>query len=353
MVAAMVREISIRCAETSTEFGSLYFGGGTPSLLSETELMQLLEAAHRFGRVNPEAEITLEANPEDINPGKLRVWKKAGINRLSIGLQSSHNDRLLWMNRSHSATEGSASVKMAQDAGFDNISIDLIFGYPGQDMAELSEDLSHFLALQTPHLSAYHLTLEPQTVFGRRFQKGELSALPEEESAALFIQVFDQLGNAGLPAYEISNFARLGFEAVHNRNYWLQKPFLGIGPSAHGFDGKLLRYANKPSNPAYLRSLENGQLCEEAEHMSASALANEFILTRLRMREGLPLDRFHTIFGKKLEEIRAVEIASAISNEWLKEDEHSLLLTRSGRLLADHIASELFTAEEDFDVLPS
>ena len=349
MTSAIIREMEIRFGGNRPVFESIYFGGGTPSLLPEKMLNRIMESISRLGTVKPAAEITLEANPEDITPELLCIWKTAGINRLSIGLQSSHDHRLEWMNRSHNAADGSNAVKMAQDAGMENISTDLIFGYPGQDQNELEADLSHFLSLETPHISAYCLTIEPETVFGRRKKKGQLIPIPDEAAARLFLQVYDQLQAAGYQGYEISNFAKPGWEAFHNRNYWFQKAFTGIGPSAHGFDGRASRYANKASNQAYIRSMLDGQLCEEREEMTRASLVNEFILTRLRMKEGIPHALFEEKFGKKLPEIRINEIHDAQLRGWIGKDEDTLILTREGRLMADYVAMQLFFDDPEFE----
>jgi oxygen-independent coproporphyrinogen-3 oxidase len=349
MTQAMLREMEIRLMDAQvSRLQTLYFGGGTPSFLPSSQIGKFLNTAHRLAKVDAGAEITLEANPEDVTKEKLSDWKSMGINRLSIGLQSSHDQRLLWMNRNHSARDGEFAVKRAQDAGFDNITVDLMYGFPETSAAELREDIAYILSLQTRHISAYNLSIEPNTVFGRQWKKGSLLPLPEEESAARFMEVFDALEAAGYLGYEISNFAVPGFEAVHNRNYWLQKSFIGIGPSAHGFDGKSTRWENIPSNATYLNDLESGRLSEKVEQMSISSLANEFILTRLRMKEGLSLSLFAEKFGIRLEKIRESEIRKAADQAYLEEDADKLKLSRSGRLMADYIALELFTDKEDF-----
>jgi len=349
MTQAMLREMEIRfSAQGIKRINTLYFGGGTPSFLPSSQIGKFLNTAHRLAEVDAGAEITLEANPEDVTKEKLSDWKSMGINRLSIGLQSSHDKRLVWMNRNHSARDGEFAVKRAQDAGFDNITVDLMYGFPETSAAELREDIVYILSLQTRHISAYNLSIEPDTVFGRQWKKGSLLPLPEEESAARFMEVFDALEAAGYQGYEISNFAVPGFEAVHNQNYWLQKSFFGIGPSAHGFDGKSTRWENTPNNATYLKDLESGRLSEKVEQMSISSLANEFILTRLRMKEGLSLSLFAEKFGIRLEKIRESEIRKAADQAYLEEDADKLKLSRSGRLMADYIALELFTDEEDF-----
>jgi oxygen-independent coproporphyrinogen-3 oxidase len=349
MVDAMLREMEIRfAAQGIKRINTLYFGGGTPSFLPSVQTEKFLLAACRLADLSTSAEITLEANPEDVSKEKLAEWKSMGINRLSIGLQSSHDTRLSWMNRNHTAREGEYAVKRAQDAGFENITTDLMYGYPESTTQELREDLQFILSLQTPHISAYNLSIEPDTVFGRQLKKGSLLPLPEEDSADRFLEVYDTLESAGYQGYEISNFAASGFEAVHNRNYWLQKAFTGIGPSAHGFDGLNTRWENTASNPVYIRDLASGKLSEKVELMNPSSLANEFILTRLRMKEGLPISLFTDKFGLSLEEIREEEIRNAKNKGWLHRDAKLLKLSREGRLMADHLALELFTEEEDF-----
>ena len=349
MVSAMLREMEMRfSAQDIKRVNTLYFGGGTPSFLPSGQLEKFLHAACRLAEFHPSAEITLEANPEDVSKEKLSDWKSMGINRLSIGLQSSHDTRLNWMNRNHTARDGEFAVKRAQDAGFENITVDLMYGYPESTTQELREDLDYILSLQTTHISAYNLSIEPDTVFGRQWKKGSLLPLPEEESADRFLEVYDALESAGYQGYEISNFAASGFEAVHNRNYWLQKAFTGIGPSAHGFDGIHNRWENTPSNPEYIRDLASGKLSEKVEIMSRSSLANEFILTRLRMKEGLLLPLFSQKFGLSLEQIREYEIQKAVNKGWLQRYAELLKLSREGRLMADHLALELFTGEEDF-----
>jgi len=349
MAKAMCREIEIRSAGRSqAPIETIYFGGGTPSLLSPQLLDQLFSQIHRHHHLAAGAEITLEANPDDISTENLRSWKAMGINRLSIGLQSSHNERLAWMNRSHSAQDGDRAVKSAQDGGIENITVDLMYGFPGTDSKELDEDLAYILSLKTRHISAYSLTIEPETVFGRRLKKGELLSLPDEEGSARFLQVFDGLEAAGFRWYEISSFALPGSEAVHNRNYWLQKPFIGIGPAAHGFDGHDLRYENKPNNAVYLKSLNSGVLAEIPEKLSDSGRANEFILTRLRMREGLALQEFQQVYNLDLQGLKADVIGNAINQGWVLQEADKILLTRGGLLLADHLAMELFTEDSDF-----
>ena len=342
MVDAMCREMEMRVeGRNRPNISTVYFGGGTPSILSETMLGKLFEAIHRHYEVNPEAEITLEANPDDMSDELISAWKRLGINRLSIGLQSSHNDRLTWMNRIHSADEGRHAVRRAQDAGIENISLDLMYNFPGSNLQELEEDIDSLLSLAPKHISAYGLTIEPQTVFGKRFKKGELQPLPEEQAVQQFQFVRKKLEGAGFEAYEISNFGQPGFYAVHNTNYWFQKPYDAIGPGAHGFDG-VRRTENLPNNSLYIKSiLEKGELYQKVEILSDEDRANEHILTRLRTKWGLDLDELNDMSGFSLDQLKEKEMNAFEKEGLIYRQNQVVFLTEGGKLLADRIAMDL------------
>jgi oxygen-independent coproporphyrinogen-3 oxidase len=342
MVDAMCREMEMRIkGRNRPNISTVYFGGGTPSILSETMLGKLFEAIHRYYEVNPEAEITLEANPDDMSDSLMSAWKRLGINRLSIGLQSSHNDRLTWMNRIHSADEGRHAVRRAQDAGIENISLDLMYNFPGSNLQELEEDIDSLLSLAPKHISAYGLTIEPQTVFGKRFKKGELLPLPEEQAVQQFQFVRKKLEGAGFEAYEISNFGQPGFYAVHNTNYWFQKPYDAIGPGAHGFAG-IQRTENLPNNSLYIKSiLEKGELYQKVEILSDEDRANEHILTRLRTKWGLDLDELNDMSGFSLVQLKEKEMNVFEKEGLIYRQNQVVFLTEGGKLLADRIAMDL------------
>jgi oxygen-independent coproporphyrinogen III oxidase len=342
MVDAMCREMEMRIkGRNRPNISTLYFGGGTPSILSETMLGKLFEAIHRHYEVNPEAEITLEANPDDMSDSLISAWKRLGINRLSIGLQSSHNNRLTWMNRIHSADEGRHAVCRAQDAGIANISLDLMYNFPGSTIQELQEDIDSLLSLAPKHISAYGLTIEPQTVFGKRFKKGELLPLPEESTVQQFQYVRKRLEESGFEGYEISNFGQPGFFAVHNTNYWFQKPYDAIGPGAHGFDG-IRRTENLPNNSLYIKSiLEKGELYQKVEILSDEDRANEHILTRLRTKWGLDLDELNRIGGFSLIQLKEKEMNAFEIEGLIYRLNQVVFLTEEGKLLADRIAMDL------------
>lgn len=342
MVNAMCREMEMRVeGRNRPQMSTVYFGGGTPSILPEKLLNKLFEAIHRHYEVDPGAEVTLEANPDDMSDSMISAWNQLGISRLSIGLQSSHNERLTWMNRIHSAEEGRHAVQQAQDAGIENISLDLMYNFPGSTIQELEEDIHSMLSLSPKHISAYGLTIEPQTVFGKRFKKGELQPLPEESAVQQFQYVRKRLAESGFEGYEISNFGQPGFFAVHNTNYWFQKPYDAIGPGAHGFDG-MQRTENLPNNALYIKSiLEKGELYQKVEILSDVDRANEHILTRLRTKWGLDLDELSGISGIVLDQIRQEELNAFEKEALIYRQNQFVFLTEEGKLLADRIAMEL------------
>ena len=342
MVLAMQAELEIRAKNWPfKKLETIYFGGGTPSILSGNMLADLFETLQKYYEIEPKAEITLEANPDDISVENIKVWKSLGINRLSIGLQSSHDARLVWMNRIHTSEEGRRSVLLAQDLGIENISLDLMYNFPESTLFELEEDIQFILALSPKHISAYGLTIEPQTVFGEKLKKGKLIPLPEENAAIQFLKVSADLQSAGFEHYEISNFGRPGFHAVHNSNYWFQKPYLPIGPGAHGFDGET-KFENLPYNALYIKNLlGQTELLQKVEKLSSTEWANEMIMTRLRTKWGLPSDEFKERTGFEVLKDKRSELARFQNADLLRIENQTIFLTESGKLLADRITMEM------------
>lgn len=343
VVEAIAREIDLRHTYLPTrELQTIYFGGGTPSLLTEAELTHLLDAIHRHFAVAPDAEITLEANPDDLADPACLTMLRRHVNRLSIGIQTFDADTLRWMNRAHSAAEAEACVPRARDAGFDNLSIDLIYGV---SEAIWPRDLDKALALNVPHLSAYNLTIEPNTAFGRWLAKGRLTAVDENLSAVQFTQLIDSLTNAGRPDpyehYEISNFAKPGHYARHNTAYWQRRPYLGVGPSAHSYDG-LSRQYNVANNALYVKALQAGHVPAEREVLTPDDQVNEYLLTGLRTQWGCHLGELDKLLGQSFVHTQADELARLQRAGWLVQAENRLTLTESGKLFADRVASELF-----------
>jgi len=352
LVTAICREIELQKDYLPTRtLETIYFGGGTPSLLTESELGQIFETIYRIYQVEPNAEITLEANPDDLTSEKL-VELKPFINRLSIGIQSFHEPYLRFMNRAHNATESEQCVKLAQDSGFDNLTIDLIYGMSerllgihesSQDSDEQlwQWDLEMAVALNTPHISAYNLTIEPQTALGNWLKKGKIKPVEEELSARQFEHMINYLNANDYEQYEISNFARNGHYARHNSSYWKRRPYLGVGPSAHSFNGVSRQY-NIANNALYVKSIQEGNLSFEAETLTAFDQVNDYLLTSLRTIWGCDLGIIQEISGINLLEIQKPYLTAFFENEWIYIIDNVLFLTPKGKLFADRIASDLF-----------
>ena len=346
-IEALTREMALRRAylpPPAAPLETIYFGGGTPSLLTSAELARIFEAIALNFNVSPQAEITLEANPDDLSPARLAELAASPINRLSIGLQSFHEPHLRLMNRAHSAAESGQAVRAAQAAGFENISVDLIYGVPAPSHAIWEADLARLLELGVPHVSAYALTIEPDTAFGRRLRKGTFQAPPDEFVARQFELLLSQLRAHGYEQYEISNFCRPGRESRHNANYWRGVPYLGLGPSAHSFDGRSRQYT-VANNPQYVAAvLERGEVPATHEELSALDQANEYLLTSLRTSRGCDLAHLRDVLHTNLLHERAGYLASLTAQGMATLHHDVLRLTDAGKLLADHITLELFAA---------
>jgi len=322
----------------SKELSSIYFGGGTPSLLTKAELNQLLETIQgRFTLANS-CEITLEANPDDIDLERLSFWKQAGINRLSIGLQSFKESDLQWMNRAHSVNEALQCVSLARKSGITNISVDLIYGLPHLSMEEWKQHIETVLAMDVQHISAYCLTIEEKTALHHLVESKKIVPAGEDDQSEQFIFLIDRLKQAGFNHYEISNFGLPGFEAVHNSSYWKGAQYLGVGPSAHSFDGKSRQW-NVANNTLYIKNLASGTYFE-LEELSPKDRWNELLLIGLRTSYGVNLEQLFAILEPSKDFVE--KVSEFKQNEWLFEENGTLLLTSEGRLKADFIASELF-----------
>lgn len=339
-VKSLLLEIDLRYKYVETnKIDSIYFGGGTPSLLSNNELASIFLKLADYYVWDNHCEITLEANPDDITLGKLRSWRKIGINRLSIGLQSFNNEELSWMNRTHNAEQSLNSIKLAQDVGFDNLSIDLIYGSKFQSEKSWEQTLTTAIDLNTQHISAYNLTIELKTKLGTHFRKGKEPAIDEELSSAQFSKMSQYLTEAGFLHYEISNFGKEHYLAKHNTSYWQQKKYLGLGPSAHSFNGQSRQW-NINNIHSYIKAIENQQSYFEIEELSKKEKYNEYVLTRLRTMWGCDVNEIKEAFG---EDIYRHFITGV--NKQLKDfifQESNYILNNEGRLKADGIAASLF-----------
>ncbi|MCS6820418.1 MAG: radical SAM family heme chaperone HemW [Microscillaceae bacterium] len=342
MVNAMCQEIALQKNYLNGQIiQSIYFGGGTPSLLNEQELNQLLETLYSYFEISPQAEITLEANPDDIQIEKLKLWKQLNINRLSIGVQSFHDLNLKYLHRVHNADLAKKSILQAQDAGFENLTIDLIYAIPTSSEAIWQADLARALALQVPHISAYCLTIEEKTVFGKWLKQQKIQDINEDHAALQFEILIQTLTQAGFVHYEISNFAKPGKFAQHNSNYWKKGHYLGIGASAHSYNG-ISRQYNIANNAVYIQKIAQQIIPCQIEYLSPQEQLNEYIMTSLRTIWGCNLDYVQQNFNIDLLQFQAEQIENYLKNGLISIENQTLRLTHKGKFLADKIASDLF-----------
>ncbi|MBD2755477.1 radical SAM family heme chaperone HemW [Spirosoma validum] len=322
---------------------TIYFGGGTPSLLTESELEQLLATIHAQFTVSSTAEITLEANPDDLSAEKLQMLRRY-VNRLSIGIQTFDEATLRWMNRAHTATEAEACVGLAREAGLENMSVDLIYGIPNRDSLRWQADLQNVLSLNVPHISAYALTIEPDTAFGRWQKKGKFPPADEALAAEQFEELTKALTEAGYEHYEISNFARPAHYARHNTAYWQRRAYLGIGPSAHSYNGHSRQY-NIANNARYIADIQQGKLPATVEELTTADQVNEYLLTGLRTQWGCSLAELNTLLGKDFAQAQEQDLKAMYASGWLINDGDQLWLSQAGKLFADRVAATLFVEE--------
>lgn len=340
MVQAMVKELELMQSflPQGQQLATVYLGGGTPSLLSAAELESIMGSVHKHYGWQQGAEITLEANPDDMSAESLGLWKDMGINRLSIGIQSFQDHLLKACNRAHDATQALAAIPLAQDAGFSNLSLDLMYGLPGSTMESWETDVAQALAMKVPHISAYSLTIETGTAFGRWYEKGKL-LMPEEDLVIAQAEyLVEALQHQGYEHYEVSNYALPGQYAVHNTNYWRYEPYLGIGPSAHSFDGTN-RWSNVAHNHKYMAAMATGMPDRVEESLSAADRVAEYMLTSLRTQWGLDLAVLKSL-GYEL------DLSSALLQEWHKQGDvwisaSHIGLTPKARFMADYFTTQL------------
>lgn len=340
---AMQKEVVIASADKSV-INTIYFGGGTPSLLTATEIKKLMEVVRLHFDISSDAEITLEANPDDIAEQKLIQWKEAGINRLSIGVQSFKDADLVWMNRAHTAGQALQCIELVKEVGFTNFSVDLIYGTPTLSDDEWEKNVDTIVQLGVPHISCYALTVEPGTALQKMITLHKKEAVDTEKQAAHFFLLMDWLVAAGYEHYEISNFAKPGFRSQHNSSYWQGTNYIGIGPSAHSYNGHSRRW-NVSNNALYIQALKKGSIPFEIEKLTDVQRLNEYIMTSLRTIEGINLDFVQRYFGEeKKNELQNVS-DQFIANGKLQYSHHRLVLTNAGKLFADGITAELFFEE--------
>jgi oxygen-independent coproporphyrinogen-3 oxidase len=339
---ALLKEINLRKDYLQGEsIETIYFGGGSPSLLSPVEIESILDEIAKNFPVDSTSEITLEANPDDVTQEKAAAWRVLGINRLSLGIQSFHDDDLRWMNRAHSAQQAVISLEQVKAAGFSNLTIDLIYGTPTLTDEKWSENVEQAIQWEIPHLSCYALTVEPKTALEKFISAGTVQDVNSDDQARQFLMLIDWLEESGYEHYEISNFAKPGMRSRHNTSYWQQKKYLGLGPSAHSFNGNSRQW-NIANNSLYNSSIKNDLPAFEIEQLDSIHRLNEYIMTSLRTSEGLNLEFVSKEFGEgrmnMLEEnSRAYQKNGSVTNE-----ARMIRLTKKGKLLADGIAADLF-----------
>jgi oxygen-independent coproporphyrinogen-3 oxidase len=341
LVQALVREIQLQKDYLQGEIiETIYFGGGTPSLLNTDEVNLLLDTITLHHTVAANAEITLEANPDDLDKAKLQALRQTPVNRFSIGIQSFFDDDLQWMNRVHHSAEAEASVKRAQDAGFENITVDLIYGYPLLNGQKWKYNLNKVFELDVPHVSAYSMTVEPKTALASFISRKLQPPMNEQQSAAQFTSLTEAMSLQGFEHYEISNFCKPGHYSRHNSNYWKGVKYLGIGPSAHSYNNDTRQW-NITNNSKYIQSIQNNVIPAETETLTEADRLNEYIMTSLRTMWGLDLGRLNAIAPASANELSAAA-QTYFERGWVIQKENIIYLTPAGKLYADAIASELF-----------
>ncbi|ASU32833.1 radical SAM family heme chaperone HemW [Mucilaginibacter xinganensis] len=341
LLEALIREIRLQKSYLDDEtIETIYFGGGTPSLLTADEINLIIGTITGIHTVAANAEVTIEANPDDLDKAKLQALRQTAINRFSIGIQSFFDDDLQWMNRVHRGAEAEASVKRAQDTGFENITVDLIYGYPLLSDTKWKHNLDKVFELDVPHVSSYSMTVEPQTALAAFIKKKKQAAMDDQQSAEQFILLMDAMKTRGFEHYEISNFCKPGHYSRHNANYWKGVKYLGIGPSAHSFNGETRQW-NVANNAKYIQALEKSEIPAETELLTETDRLNEYIMTSLRTMWGLDLKRLDAIAGAAAGQLTK-GAQRYFENGWLEQKEEVIYLTATGKLYADHIASQLF-----------
>lgn len=341
MIAAIERELELRKDYINETVNTIYFGGGTPSLLANESLSRIFNKVNSLFKIAPLAEITLEANPDDLTIDKLLFIKSIGINRLSIGIQTFDDALLHYLNRAHNHTQAIDCIGLARDAGFGNISIDLIYAIPGQHANLWKKDIQHALQLNPEHVSGYCLTIEEKTAFGKWLKDNKLEQVSDELAAEYFHTLMDTLAQHGYEQYEISNFAKRGFHSKHNSSYWKQENYLGVGPGAHSYNGTS-RQANISNNHLYVKAIQTGQVPAQVERLTREERVNEYILTTLRTAWGTDTLKLKEELGYDILNRNEALLNKLIANDFVTLADGIIFLTSSGKLVADKIAADLF-----------
>jgi oxygen-independent coproporphyrinogen-3 oxidase len=338
---AIIQEIEIQKNYLSQPIETLYFGGGTPSLLPIDDFHKILDKLRSVYSLDSNIEFTIEANPDDIQPNQVNAWKKAGVNRLSIGIQSFQPAALQWMNRAHTTEQAHEAIRAAQGEGIGNISIDLIYGTPHLTNDDLKADLAMIDQYQIQHLSCYALTVEEKTALHAMIQNKKIDRVHPEQQAAHFDIITHYTEKIGMEHYEISNFSQPGFRSKHNSNYWKGVPYLGLGPSAHSYN-RNTRQWNVANNQLYFSTLEKNELPFEIEQLPLATKYNEYMMISLRCMEGFSLEYIFQNFGPEFQAHTLKITQGFVAKNWLTETSQGFALTKSAKFFADGIASDFF-----------
>lgn len=347
LIIALVKEINLTpyiggiMQPKAEVIETIYFGGGTPSILSTDDLKLIFEALNNKFVIAADAEITLEANPDDINKEKLLEWKSVGINRLSVGIQSFLEEELIWMNRTHTANESLLCIDQIKAAGFTNFSIDLIYGSPLLSDNDWKRNVEVIIEKNIPHISCYALTVEPKTALKKMIALQKKEDVDNDKQARQFLLLMNWMEKAGYEHYEISNFAKPEMRSRHNSSYWQQKYYYGFGPSAHSYNGTKRKW-NIANNALYIAALQKNTIPFEEENLTPVQQLNEYIMTAIRTIEGIDLEYVRLQYGENFAEQVITLSDKYISSKKLKIENDKLVLTKEGKLFADGIAGDLF-----------
>ncbi len=341
MSDAITSEIELRGNELNKSIDTIYFGGGTPSVLSENNLQKIFNSIYKTFTISEQAEVTLESNPEDLTRDKVAQIKNLGVNRLSIGIQTFEDDLLKLINRNHTEKEALQSIEFALEQGIENLNLDLIFGLPSAEADYFKKDLEKMIEINPAHLSIYGLTIEEKTVFGNWAKKGKIHVPDDEIQLHQYMLAEKYLTEAGYIHYEVSNYCKEEKYSRHNNSYWLQEPYLGIGPSAHSYLGKE-RKINVSSNHEYMKNLEEKKTAFEIEVLDSVDLVNEYLLTRLRTHFGIDLNYLKNELGKDLISDFGIKIAEYEQGGYLTRQNDKINLTKKGFPVADQITMDFF-----------
>ncbi|MDX9771792.1 MAG: radical SAM family heme chaperone HemW [Bacteroidales bacterium] len=343
LVHALVREVALRAGYLEgEEVETIYFGGGTPSLLSAGEAESIINAIRSSYRVTDDPEITLEVNPDDVFEGYFGSLKKAGVNRISLGVQSWDDNRLRFLGRRHDAAQSAQALELSFREGIDNVSVDLIYGIPGMTAADLKSDLEKTFTFPVTHISAYHLTIEDGTPLGKKKREGKLKETDEETSSLMFTVLGSLCREHSFIHYEISNFALEGFISRHNSSYWRQVPYLGLGPSAHSFDRRSRQW-NVSDVKKYIKSVNSGEVSFEREELDRLTIFNEYVMTSLRTMWGIDLAHVEEFYDKELHDYLVNLSDKYIRYGLMRREKNTLVLTDQGTMISDNIIAELLT----------